>query len=161
MQNLQMTDISTTGILNPSNKIRNVYWGTAASTLLTIHKEVTEIPNLGPTFQLCIHEALVILNIVSGKQFKVLQAVEYKLSKLRSHIFCGSKGCQNTSLQKPSTHAAICTGAWKVSCSYNAPPTPPSSMPLYCIIRMTSLQPSFIIGKKYQLHSMRSWEKFG
>lgn len=80
MQNLQMT-VSTTCILNPSEevKIRNVHWGTTALTVLTIHKEAGEMPNLGPTFQLCIHEALVIINSVSVKQFKVLQAVEYKL----------------------------------------------------------------------------------
>jgi len=122
-----MTDVSTTCILNPSEevKIRNVHWGTTALTVLTMHKEVREIPNLGPTFQLCIHEALVIRNYVSVKQFKVLQAVEYKLRKWRRHIFSGSNGCQNTSFQHLSIHATTCTGSWYFSCNYNAPPTPP------------------------------------
>jgi hypothetical protein len=127
MQNLQMTDVSTTCVLNPLEEVesRNVQWGTTTLTVLTIHKEVREIPNLGPTCQLCIHEALVILNSVSPKQFKVLQAAEYKLRKWRRHIFNGSMGCQNTSLQQLSIHVTICTSAWKFSCSYNAPPTPP------------------------------------
>jgi len=78
MQNLQMTDVSTTCILNTSEevKIRNVHCGTTALTVLTIHKEVREIPNLGPTFQPCNHKAFIILNSVSVEQFKVLQAVE-------------------------------------------------------------------------------------
>jgi len=77
----------------------------------------------------------VTISSVSVKQFKVLQAVEYKLCKWRRHVCSGSKGCQNTSLQQLSIHATSCTSAWKFSCSYNAPPTPPSSMPLYCKIR--------------------------
>jgi hypothetical protein len=118
MQNLQITDVSTTCILNPSEEIkkRNVHWDTTL-TVLTIHK-VREIPNLGPTRQLCIHEALVILNSVSVKQFKGLQAAEYKLCKWRRHILSGSKGCQNTSLQQLSIHVTICISAWKFSCSY-------------------------------------------
>jgi hypothetical protein len=127
MKNLQMTDVSTTCILNPSDevKIRNVHWGTTALTVLTIHKEDREIPKLGPTFNSASMKQLLILSSVSVKQFKVLRAVEYKLHKWRRHKVSGSKGCQNTSLQQLSVHAIICTGAWKFSCSYNTPPTPP------------------------------------